>query len=361
VNWPLPDRASVARLLTQALPSLSPTSAAAIDLQLVRSGGNNRLFLARLPREQTAQSARTTHWALKQYFRDAGDPRDRLATEFAFAAHAWQHGVRQIAHPLAQDASAGLGLYAWVNGIAIGPDQVTGADVRAAAQLLLALNSDGSRRAAAALPDASEARFSIEAHLALVTQRVARLANARPEPSVQLIAHAVIERVASAWQQVREAVETKALALDLSLEESIPSSSRCLSPSDFGFHNALRRANGALCFLDFEYAGWDDPAKALGDFFAHPGVPVSRDLWSGFWDVAKDIWAERERETVRRRAELLEPVFRLKWACIVLNELLPDAAKRRAFAGSQHVTELPERADRQLTQIEKAHLLLDTL
>ena len=47
-----------------------------------------------------------------------------------------------------------------------------------------------------------------------------------------------------------------------------------LSPSDFGFHNALLGPDGKLCFIDFEYAGWDDPAKLICDFFCQPQTPV---------------------------------------------------------------------------------------
>ena len=46
----------------------------------------------------------------------------------------------------------------------------------------------------------------------------------------------------------------------------LPPGQWCISPSDFGFHNVLRRPGGHLVFLDFEHAGWDDPAKLFGDF-----------------------------------------------------------------------------------------------
>ena len=39
-----------------------------------------------------------------------------------------------------------------------------------------------------------------------------------------------------------------------------------ISPSDFGFHNALRTNTGPV-FFDFEFSGWDDPAKTIIDFF----------------------------------------------------------------------------------------------
>ena len=61
--------------------------------------------------------------------------------------------------------------------------------------------------------------------------------------------------------------------LGLPSERPLDQQDRCLSPSDFGFHNALAQGE-TVRFIDFEYAGWDDPAKTVCDFFHHPGVPV---------------------------------------------------------------------------------------
>ena len=55
---------------------------------------------------------------------------------------------------------------------------------------------------------------------------------------------------------------------------SFPQRLRVLSPSDFGFHNALRRPDGTIVFVDFEYFGWDDPAKMMADAMLHPGNPA---------------------------------------------------------------------------------------
>ena len=33
---------------------------------------------------------------------------------------------------------------------------------------------------------------------------------------------------------------------------------KCISPSDFGFHNSIIDREGNINFVDFEYSGWDD-------------------------------------------------------------------------------------------------------
>src|SRR5262249_16446012 len=120
--------------------------------------------------------------------------------------------------------------------------------------------------------------------------------------------------------------------LGIGLTQEIAEAERCVSPSDFGFHNALRAANGTVYFLDFEYAGWDDPPHMLCDFFCQPRWPVAFDF---FEEVVTGVGAYfRQPELLRDRAYLLLPVYRLKWCCIILNEFLPVDGRRRQFANT---------------------------
>src|SRR5208282_1028404 len=69
---------------------------------------------------------------------------------------------------------------------------------------------------------------------------------------------------------------------------------RTLSPSDFGFHNARRRADRSLIFYDFEYFGWDDPVKPVCDFVLHPGMTISDAQRRGFVSGAAEIYGADE-------------------------------------------------------------------
>jgi thiamine kinase-like enzyme len=140
------------------------------------------------------------------------------------------------------------------------------------------------------------------------------------------------------------------LSIGLDLESSLNRNQRCISPSDFGFHNALLRDNGSLCFIDFEYAGWDDPAKAIGDFFSHPGVPVSREYFDLFVDHALQPYRDTIGE-LEVRVRLMEPVFKVKWCCIVLNEFLQSEARRRNFANPTN--DIEQRKKIQLVKAQK--------
>jgi hypothetical protein len=102
-------------------------------------------------------------------------------------------------------------------------------------------------------------------------------------------------------------------------------------PSDFGYHNALRRPDGSLAFVDFEYFGWDDPVKLTADILLHPGPAA--------WAAAAATLPRRRAAAVRRSdvwsaACRLSAAVRLRWVLILLNEFLPEVWARRVRAGA---------------------------
>lgn len=305
-------------------------------------GANNRVF--RL--DATAGT-----FLLKSYFRHPDDPRDRLGTEFAFSRFAWESGVRCIPQPLACDLPAGLGLFEFISGRSLRGTTIDDAAVDQAIDFYRTLNRAKDHPAAAALPRASESCFSLDDHFTTVGRRVERLRAVAAGDAVDQAAASFIEsELAPAWGQVLATAGTAAAAAGLRADRPLDPADRCLSPSDFGFHNALLAADGRLRFIDFEYAGWDDPSKLICDFFCQPAVPAPIPAFDRF---AAAIAAELPTPAQHiARATLLLPVYRVKWVCIMLNEFLPVGGSRRAFSGS--AAELEVRKKDQLTKARTA-------
>lgn len=115
------------------------------------------------------------------------------------------------------------------------------------------------------------------------------------------------------------------------LAQSLSSRAWMLSPADHGFQNCLRLWN-RVTFLDFEYAGWDDPATVVSNACLHPGIPMPRKYQARFVrSVMRGIGAG-PKEWLRLR--LIYPLQALKWALILLNPLLSVGRARRRFAGA---------------------------
>jgi hypothetical protein len=306
-------------------------------------GANNRVFKVCTNGEALL---------LKAYYRHPADQRDRLGAEFGFASFAWQQGIRTIPHPLACDRESGLALYEFVAGRTIRAGQVGVRDIEQALELVAALNRIGCAPGAGALPFASEACFSLRGHLDCVDGRVRRLVEASEQDDIQPEAQDFIRRnLVDAWDNTLEQFHRRAAEAGLNAGAELPRQQWCLSPSDFGFHNALREHDGRVRFLDFEYAGWDDPAKLVCDFFWQVAVPVPREYFDLFATGVVSGFDNPDEH--RCRIYVLFPVYSIKWACILMNEYLPIGAERRSFAAQDQSL-----GERRAEQLGKARALM---
>ena len=306
-------------------------------LTRLAGGKNNRVFTAELEGGGRA--------ILKVYHRSARDMRDRLGSEWEFLRYAASRKITSTPAPLAIDRAAGAALYSFMRGRKLDAAEVTATHVSQALDFIVELNA--GPRVDARLAPGSEACVSITEHVATIDRRMERLGSLDSEAPFRDEAEALVrDRLRPLWAALRARVLAE-----------FPSPERCLgpgrtivSPSDFGFHNALVSEGGRLGFLDFEYAGIDDPAKLAGDFFSVPEIPVPKEhfeLFIGSLASRLDLGPE-----FGERAAKLLPVYNLKWICIILNDFLAPGAERRAFALDQ------DRSRRCQAQLAKARAKL---
>lgn len=330
--------AHVAELL-----GLDPASAASMRLEPIGGGGNNRVF---------SFNAQGRELVAKLYFSHPSDPRDRLGTEYAFLAYAEAAGVPNVPRPVAMNPARNLAIYERVPGRRPSPGEVSSNDVDQAAQFFLALNRPKHVELARSLPVASEAAFTVTDHLQRVDARITRLDTIPTDTPVDADAARFGRELRSAWTAIVASVTRSIAKRRESPGDDVVQ--RCISPSDFGFHNALRDRDGRLSFIDFEYAGWDDPAKLIGDFYCQPAVPAPKATYDRF--VASTMAFSKHGAALAARAADLFPIFQVKWCCIMLNHFLPDAARRRQFADPAAGGDERKRA-----QLESAVRLFDSI
>jgi hypothetical protein len=247
--------------------------------------------------------------ALKVYPERRGDARDRLNTEWNALSLFRAHGIDAVPTPIARDDRQGLMLMEWLVGDPVTAHRETDLDDAIAFMVMvMALSDDGD---AAQFGLASEACLSVGE---IVRQIEARLAGLASHPDLDRFLR---ETFMVAYDQVKQA-----LAGELIRGKHLPAKQRRLIPADFGFHNAMRHADGTLRYIDFDYFGWDDPVKLAADFILHPAMALSG----------------RDRERVRARiAEALADdadfaarlerhlgLYALRWALILLNPFRRD-------------------------------------
>jgi len=203
---------------------------------------------------------------------------------------------------------------------------VTGVRVQEALEFFAALNR-APLPAPSDLPAAAEAAWTVCEHLDLVNRRIARLQQISGEDSeAQEARHLVQEKVIPAWERILKITNREWPEKGRGTHRA----TACVSPSDFGFHNSLLVADGRLRFFDFEYAGWDDPAKIAADFFCQPRIPAPASEFPVVAALLAELFPQDAE--VAHRATSLWPVYRMKWICIMLNEFLPAGKTRRGFS-----------------------------
>jgi len=316
------------------------------DLIPLEGGANNKVFRVDLPE---------TRLLYKEYFKHPDDPRNRLRNEFSFIHFAWHNGIRALPMPLAQDPEGHCALFQFIPGRKLEPREVTRDRAQEALRFFQQVNEFKDQTDADMIPQASEACYTTADHCACVERRLARLEKIEHASDLDKDAATLVRtHLLPMWKEIRTNVTKQCRRLKTAEDVPLIQKDHCLSPSDFGFHNALLTPEGAVKFIDFEYAGWDDPAKTVCDFFCQPEKPVPNANFEMFArGVASDLSAP---EMHLERFRLLLPVYRMKWCCIMLNDFLPAGASRRQFAKGEASC-----IERKQTQLAKARRALDDL
>ncbi len=298
--------------------SLSPP----LRFSQLSGGANNRVYQLEFTDRDPI--------VLKCYFQHPQDLRQRLNAEFSFLEYGWNCGLQCIPQPIAFDASVNAALYSYVPGRTMQPSDLSDTCYDQAIEFFHLLNQP--RLEKPNLLAASEACFTLQEHVQIVENRIQRLSQN------QHLSLFVQTEMKSVWEEVKKKVLNDASSTEVE---------RCISPSDFGFHNALLQKDGKLTFIDFEYAGWDDPAKTVCDFFCQPKISVPFHLFSSFSE--RFVSCFQQPQELIQRIGLLLPLYQVKWACIVLNRYSQVGEMRRNFAQSEEHAE---------EQFQKARYLL---
>jgi hypothetical protein len=285
--------------------------------RILTAGRNSRIYRVRSG-EQV--------FALKQYPSRREDPRDRLSTEVGALRLMERCNVGNVPRVVGVDRERGYALLTWIEGTEVG--ELNDADIDTAVAFLASIHQLRREPDAASQPLAAEACLAgaeierqIEARLALFLAR-------RDEPElIDFIDNIVLPEKRRRVADARAAAHVA--GLDFAVD--LPQEWRTLVPADFGFHNSLRRGDGSLAFVDFEYFGWDDPVKLTSDILLHPGRPLSPPQRRRFRQGAVRLY-EGDRLFERRLVAYL-PLFALRWVLILLNEFLPERWQRRVLAG----------------------------
>jgi len=291
-------------------------------IEPIHRGGNNQIFLV---------DCKNKKYILKKYYQHLEDKRDRLNNEFTFLQATQERALHQTPKTYAKTNSTTAALYEYVEGKSISDaSEVTESLVTQAAQFIANINTRNIPILENTLAPASEACFSINEHIKNIDFRIQELIEVKPHHKHDPEFTRIIGKIIECWEVVKGSVIDCCRKELIDIDQELSLNERILSPSDFGFHNAIIRPNNIVTFIDFEYAGWDDPAKLVGDFFAQVAIKIDPKYLNLFIKTAFGNF--KNFEVIHKRSNLLLNAYKIKWCCIVLNIFLPKHLARRKFS-----------------------------
>ena len=165
------------------------------------------------------------------------------------------------------------------------------------------------------LGNASESFLKIEEYIDNVNRRINKLEVNHLPKEKQIEAKHVLTELRGKWVKTKDWVFCHPQFVTANC---LSSKNRIVSPSDFGFHNAIKSDTGVK-FIDFEFAGLDDPSKLLLDFFFQPRIAIHRS-WIPYFPR---LYRPENHYFFTMRTKILSRVLLVKWATISLGLLNP--------------------------------------
>ena len=152
----------------------------------------------------------------------------------------------------------------------------------------------------------------IRSHLENVSQRIScfttdKVSDPHLVSSAQMILHSINEKLEIMHQDINKSFKNQEHLYLCPREQFL------ISPGDFGFHNAIK-SRDRFKFIDFEFGGWDDPAKTFCDFYLQPDILIDPKCI-----VLPKIMA-RDSDFLKRISVMADIIY-LKWLVIILGLL----------------------------------------
>ena len=281
-----------------------------LTLNPLPEGFNSRIY--------KASTDKGSEYFVKKYITHNGDMRDRLSTEFNSFSFLRKNKVYEVPEPVCMNKEHNTGIYSFITGCKIHGKDILQEHVLQAVEFLKKLHDLKNAEGSSDLPDASEACFTIQAYMDSIDKRLSELKSIHINKDIVEELHVYLNNDFSPiYNEIKDFVDRKGRekSMDFSLE--LPETCKILSPSDFGFHNAIRQGDGTFVFVDFEYFGHDDPAKLISDFYLHPrnSLPC----------IHREFFFHRLYEYLNKDSNLVKRLpfiyllLSLKWCLIMLN------------------------------------------
>jgi thiamine kinase-like enzyme len=305
----------------------------------LRGGINNQVYVC---------SKGGHKFVIKGYPAKASSKHDRMRAETDFLEFAQHLAPNYVPGLIAQDSERRCIVLDYIEGAPYKEgEKLSESDVNCAISFIRALNQNKSVTNNFEMQQAADGFTRISDHIENVQNRIEALKVDHLPKHFQLLAIEALDKLKTRWERVKLETENSLARGDV--VNVLSEKYQCYSPSDFGFHNAIKTADGVK-FIDFEFAGKDDPAKTVSDFFLQPRIPVKQQYISKLINAFQD---RINKSDLEKRTRILSGVLKIKWMSIILAILNP-----KRFDGLLHTAEMDNDSNFVMNRLKLANAYL---
>lgn len=324
----------------RVLEGLGIETAEIID---IKAGNNNRLFLVQTLNDR---------YLVKVYFKDE---RNRLQREFTAFDFLRKNGFQNVPKVYFKNEGLNFAVYSFQEGRVISSLAAGKEQIDSLLDFIIELYKFNYSDVLDKFEPAVMACFELQDYLKNIQFRFNRFKEYKSSQSIHPLVGEFINQV-----KVIDYIESEFNRLEdkvlSSTHKSISEFEKKLSPVDFGLHNALFKIDDSVCFVDFEYFGWDDPARIIADFVNHD---MQFDLPTVFKQYFVEEYIKRAdlAETETERLYLVKELISLEWLTIYLYGMTPEKIATRLHANPDY--NLEESLLSQIRKIKQRYFALE--
>ena len=196
----------------------------------------------------------------------------RYSSETAFIKLLKKKNVKNLPTILNTNAKTQENIFNYIKGKKI--TKITNKDILQCVYFIKKINKDILNNKVVNFKYATEACLSIDNHIETAQRRIKMLLKFKKNFGIYKKTTLFVKNVLKKKLDQTKNNKYKSFSKKEILKK-INKRDLILSPSDFGFHNIIKKKN-KLFFFDFEYAGMDDPVKLISDFICQPDHKLNK-------------------------------------------------------------------------------------
>ena len=280
-------------------------------VSIIKSGKNSKIYKINVDKKKII---------LKAYF-----GKKRIRKEFQFYKYLNEVNIRNIVMPITFDFSNNIAVLPFISGNKI--KKINNKHIIQFANFINKINQKNIYSKKLGL--AVEGIKNRKDYIKICQNRINQLTLVNKKSAIKKEFHLFLkEKIIPKFKILKDKIDYKKIFYYSKYK--LYKKDMIVSPSDFGFHNAIE-SDKKIFFFDFEYGGLDDPVKLICDFYCQPNQKISLKQKEKFKETV--IKNYKNKKEVNYLISELLPLHYLKWCCIILNEFIPNKLNIRKHAG----------------------------